>query len=139
MNEVFADSVYYIALFNSRDQFHDSAVRFTVPRRIRVVTTHWVLMEVADALCAPVIRPTAARFVRRALADRDLILISELSPWFEVGLRLYETRPDKSWFLTDCISFAVMEARGIREALTGDHHFAQAGFTPLLLPAAGSA
>jgi hypothetical protein len=25
-----------------------------------------------------------------------------------------------------------MEARGIREALTGDHDFAQAGFVPLL-------
>jgi hypothetical protein len=41
-------------------------------------------------------------------------------------------RPDKSWPLTDCISFSVMEEREIQEALTGDHHFEQAGFIPLL-------
>jgi uncharacterized protein len=41
-----------------------------------------------------------------------------------------------SWSLTDCISFEVMRARGISDALTGDHHFAQAGFRVLLPPAA---
>ena len=34
--------------------------------------------------------------------------------------------------LTDCISFVVMQERGIAEALTGDHHFEQAGFAALL-------
>jgi uncharacterized protein len=37
-------------------------------------------------------------------------------------------RPDKEWSLTDCISFIVMEEHGLTEALTADHHFAQAGF-----------
>jgi predicted nucleic acid-binding protein len=39
---------------------------------------------------------------------------------------------DKSWSLTDCASFLIMEAMGIREALTYDNHFLQAGFTALL-------
>jgi predicted nucleic acid-binding protein len=30
------------------------------------------------------------------------------------------------------MSFVVMTARGLTEALTGDHHFEQAGFTALL-------
>jgi len=34
--------------------------------------------------------------------------------------------------LTDCISFVVMSEEHITEALTGDHHFEQAGFTALL-------
>jgi predicted nucleic acid-binding protein len=34
--------------------------------------------------------------------------------------------------LTDCISFVVMEDEELTEALTGDHHFEQAGFTILL-------
>jgi hypothetical protein len=34
--------------------------------------------------------------------------------------------------LTDCISFVVMKDAGMTEALTGDHHFAQAGFRALL-------
>jgi hypothetical protein len=41
-------------------------------------------------------------------------------------------RPDKDWSLTDCISFVVMEDENIKEALTADHHFEQAGFVALL-------
>ena len=48
------------------------------------------------------------------------------------GIELYEQRPDKNWSLTDCISFVVMERAGVSEALTGDHHFEQAGFVALL-------
>ena len=40
--------------------------------------------------------------------------------------------PDQDWSLTDCTSFTVMRERGIIEALTGDHHFEQAGFVALL-------
>jgi predicted nucleic acid-binding protein len=45
---------------------------------------------------------------------------------------LFARRPDKSWSLTDCISFVVMADRGLTEALTGDRHFEQAGFRALL-------
>jgi uncharacterized protein len=38
----------------------------------------------------------------------------------------------KEWGLSDGLSFVVMEMRGIREALTGDEHFEQAGFRALL-------
>jgi uncharacterized protein len=47
-------------------------------------------------------------------------------------MELFGDRPDKDWSLTDCISFIVMEERRITEALTGDHHFEQAGFRALL-------
>jgi predicted nucleic acid-binding protein len=50
----------------------------------------------------------------------------------ERGLDLYDARPDKEWSLTDCISFIVMQDHGTYEALTGDHHFEQAGFVALL-------
>jgi len=48
------------------------------------------------------------------------------------GIQLYASREDKEWSLTDCISFFVMQREAITEALTGDHHFEQAGFVALL-------
>jgi predicted nucleic acid-binding protein len=50
----------------------------------------------------------------------------------EEGISLYGARADKEWSLTDCISFVVMRDEGIIQALTGDHHFEQAGFKALL-------
>jgi hypothetical protein len=50
----------------------------------------------------------------------------------EKGWALYRGRPDKDWGVIDCISFILMQERGITEALTGDHHFEQAGFIKLL-------
>jgi len=51
------------------------------------------------------------------------------------AVQLYDSRPDKSLSLTDCISFVVMERRGLTEALTVDRDFQQANMKPLLLEA----
>jgi predicted nucleic acid-binding protein len=51
---------------------------------------------------------------------------------FREAVERYNQRPDKSWGLTDCASFLIMEERGISEALTHDEHFVQAGFAALL-------
>ena len=51
---------------------------------------------------------------------------------FEAGMDFYARHQDKDWSLTDCISFLVMEQCGAEDALTEDHHFAQAGFRALL-------
>jgi len=62
----------------------------------------------------------------------DVRIVSSSDDWFERGVELYRQRPDKEWSLTDCISFAVMREMKISEALTGDHHFEQAGVKALL-------
>jgi hypothetical protein len=36
------------------------------------------------------------------------------------AMRLYRERPDNEWGLTDCVSFVVMQERGLTEALTTD-------------------
>jgi uncharacterized protein len=43
----------------------------------------------------------------------------------EHWLRRFQDQP---FSFTDAVSFAVMEQRGIREALALDHHFTVAGF-----------
>jgi uncharacterized protein len=64
--------------------------------------------------------------------DRRVEIAPATSEAFAEGIKLYADRPDKDWSLTDCISFIVMKERGIIEALTGDHHFEQAGFRAAL-------
>ncbi len=46
--------------------------------------------------------------------------------------KLSRDRMDEEWGLTDCISFVVMRAWGLTEALTADKHFEQAGHVVLL-------
>ncbi len=135
MNAVFGDSFYYIALLNPADQHHLAAVAATRALQSRMLTTIWVHTEVADALSHPSARNQAHQFLLRLAVDSNTDVVSADHAWYERGLSLYGKRPDKNWSLTDCISFEVMKERGITDALTGDHHFVQAGFRALMLPA----
>ena len=47
---LFADSYYYLARVNERDEGHAKAVEFAKGFRGYTVTTEWVLTEVGDAL-----------------------------------------------------------------------------------------
>lgn len=100
--------------------------------RDNLVTTEWVLAEVADALAASASRRLAASFIRDLSQDPKVKIIPATTDLFQRGLQLYEERPDKQWSLTDCISFVAMQDKSLTDALTGDEHFAQAGFKALL-------
>ena len=65
-------------------------------------------------------------------SDPDVVIVPADDGLFQRGVELYRQRPDKDWPLTDCVSFVVMQDQNIREALTGDVHFEQAGFVALL-------
>lgn len=130
---VFADTFYFIALLNELDPAHAEAVAWTfVAADARLLTTSWVLTELADAFCNRRSRGLAVDFIRSIALREDISVVPFSDELFEAGLSLYESRPDKDWSLTDCISFVVMERQGLDEALTGDRHFAQAGFQVLL-------
>lgn len=133
MNLIFADSYYYIAFVNQRDEGHAKALDFSRDYCGRTVTTEWVLTEVADALSDPDQRTIFLELHSQLRTQAGLEIIHASHDLFNLGIELFANRPDKSWSLTDCISFSVMGERGIREALTADHHFEQAGFVPLLI------
>ena len=132
MTACFADSYYYIALLNPRDSAHARATDVARKLSRAVLTTEWVLTEVANVLSAPERRGVVASFLAALRKTRGVEVLPASADQFEGGLRLYADRPDKSWSLTDCISFVTMTGHGLREALTGDHHFEQAGFRALL-------
>src|SRR5713226_5092612 len=125
---VFADTYALIAWLNPGDGAHARVAAYLDGFTGRLVTTEWVLMELADALSAPAARSTAVAFLRAVRADPLFEVIGYDSAVYQAGFDLFAARPDKAWSLTDCISFAVMTQRGLSEALTADHHFEQAGF-----------
>jgi hypothetical protein len=73
------------------------------------------------------------RIGRWTQADGENQIIGTSDDTWDKGVELYDSRVDKRWSLTDCISFVVMKDEGISDALTGDHRFVQAGFNALLL------
>jgi hypothetical protein len=132
MNRVFADAFYYFAVLNAKDKAHQKSLDFATRHRAPTVTTAWVLTEVADGLAATAHRAAFPRLVARLAADAENEIVPPTEELMARGVEMYAARQDKQWSLTDCISFLVMHDRQITEALTGDHHFEQAGFITLL-------
>lgn len=128
MAPLFADTYFYLALVNRDDAAHAQAVTISRARSGLVITTAWVLTDVADALCSPRFRGIFNVLYEAIRVDPDTEILLPEPALFDRGLDLHARRPDKSWSLTDCISFVVMADRGPTNALTGDHHFEQAGF-----------
>jgi uncharacterized protein len=128
------DTVFIEALLNKRDQYHEKA-RALFPR-VRVAYEVWVteavLTEVGNALSA-VDRKAAVQFTLQCYQIVNMRVVSIDTSRFTRALQLYESRPDKTWGLTDCISFVVMEEQGLRDAVTTDQHFIQAGYRALML------
>ena len=133
MRRVFADTHFYIALLNREDSAHRRVVHFLADRHIEaIVTTRWVLVELANTMAKSRRRLECGRFIEGLTENLDCKVIGLSDALQDRGLRLYLDRADKGWSLTDCISFIVMADEGLTEALTADHHFEQAGFTALL-------
>lgn len=132
MKPVFGDTFYFLALLNERDAAHRKAVDASRAQGLRVVTTEYVMLELADALCQPQQREEVLTLWNVVAEDSAFTLVAATKELTDRGRAMYRNRPDKAWPLTDCISFVVMQEHGIAEALTADRHFEQAGFTALL-------
>ena len=132
MNRVFADTVYYLALTNPRDQYAGAATRFTAGFSGAFVTTAWVLTEVANSLTRGADRGLFVELYHDLADDPRVTIVLSSQDLFKRGISLFAQRPDKEWSLTDSISFLVMREHGLTDALTADRHFEQAGFRVLL-------
>ena len=133
MRIVFADAFYFVARLNRRDQYRSRVHAFMRDFEGELVTTDWVLMEVLDALAGSELRNGLRDFILELRASESCEIIEASRELFDRALTFYHRHADKEWSLTDCTSFVVMRDMGIKEALTGDKHFEQAGFTALLI------
>ena len=133
MKQVFADTLYWIAIFLPGDPWAGAA-RAVDLSAASLVTTEEVLSEFLTAVSAQAerTRRLACRLVREILTDPAIDVVAQSHESFLAGLELYQRRPDKDYSLPDCISMNVIRRKGIREILTNDRHFSQEGFVRLL-------
>ena len=128
------DTAYVLALLNVRDRYHHRA-QALLPR-VRAAREIWIteaiLIEAGNALGRSH-RTDVAAFIESCYSTSNIRVVSLDTSLFRRALALYRDRTDKTWGLTDCISFVVMQEQRLIDALTTDEHFRQAGFRPLLL------
>jgi predicted nucleic acid-binding protein len=97
-----------------------------------LVTTDYIVLEVGNTLTRGPDRALFIEFIKLLHADPRTEVVPATADWLMDGIDLFAARTDQTWSLTDCLSFVLMTARGLTDALTSDHHFEQAGFRALL-------
>jgi hypothetical protein len=132
MKTVLADTSYYLAIVNPKDQWHSQAMALSDSLVDQVIVTENVLVELASALSKGRDRLVYLELLRSMAVDASTQVVPASQKLFGRALVLFSRMADKSWSLVDCISFVVMKERRISNALTSDHHFVQAGFIALL-------
>jgi uncharacterized protein len=135
MRIVFADTGYWVALLNPHDNLHEKAIHLSKTiQPAHIVTTEMVLTEVLNDFSdrGDYYRKVAITLIRSLYKHPNTTIVPQTSIQFQEALSLYEQRPDKEWSQTDCLSFKIMQAQGITEALAYDKHFEQAGFRALM-------
>jgi len=134
MKEVFADTLYWVAVLRPNDPYSEWTRRVRAKLGlVQLVITEEVLVECLGFVAAggSHVRGVVAAAINELLESDQVNVLPQSHETFLAGLRLYERRLDKGYSLADCISMNAMRGRGIREILTDDHHFAQEGFIPL--------
>ncbi|MDQ3635109.1 MAG: PIN domain-containing protein [Acidobacteriota bacterium] len=135
MNTVFADTFYWIAVLNPKDQWHRQALEIKeLLGDIKVVTTETVMIELLNyfAEFGKDSRQSTVDSVRTIMTDEKVDFISHTNEIYLEALDFYEKRLDKGYSLTDCISMLIVKSLNVQEILTHDNHFEQEGFTILL-------
>ncbi|HYV97293.1 MAG TPA: PIN domain-containing protein [Gemmatimonadaceae bacterium] len=133
--EVFVDTAGFLALWDASDEHHRAAVRIKndlVTAGRSFLTSDYVVDESATLLLMRHSHRAAADFLE-TIEKTSAVRIEWISPdRFRAAASLFRRHHDKTWSFTDCVSFVTMRELQLRDALTTDRHFTQAGFIPLL-------
>ncbi len=137
MPKIFADTAGWGNLVDPSQPYHALASQIYRSARQQghpLITTNYVLTELVALLTSPlqIHRPAIIQFISGVKASPYVEVIHIDPTLDEQAWQLLTQRTDKAWSLVDCASFVVMQRESITEALTTDHHFAQAGFVRLL-------
>jgi predicted nucleic acid-binding protein len=125
------DTSYILALEIKNESDHQPVLQnwaFLAKSKHVLVTTTYIFDEIVTFFNSRNLHHKAVEVGNRLLLSPDIELVEIDRTLFNWGWQYFQTHQDKSYSLTDCLSFIVMEQREIVTALTLDRHFLQAGF-----------
>ncbi len=129
----FLDTGALYAFVNRNDTDHGKVVA-AYRATDRFLAHSAILMETFSLVAKRLSKPLAIRLVEGVLADPKVEVVHLTEALKAAAWTRCVRFSDKEWDWIDCASFELMEQRGVRHALTLDHHFRQAGFIPLVKP-----
>lgn len=131
-SRIFVDTLFVVAQVNQRDQYHEKASQLADQfEGYPLLVTDAVLLEIGNAL-AHNFKKEAVAIIEHFLTSEEVKIVNLTPELFARAFAEYRKYQDKEWGLIDCVSFIVMRQEGVRQALTFDHHFEQAGFQVLM-------
>ena len=116
MKRVFADTGYWVALLNPRDDLNARAKEVSRGLgAVRIYTTEMVLVEVANMFGkeGATFRALVQATIASLRENPNVTIEPQTSTLFREALVFYAAHPDKDWSLTDCASFLVLRQEEI--------------------------
>lgn len=126
------DTGFLIALVDSNDDLRARAEAWTEHLETPLVVTEYVWLETCNYFSETRLRNESHKLFEQMSISSDYVFVEVDTRLRDEAMQLHRQRSDKHWSLSDCVSFIVMQERGIQRALAHDHHFEQAGFQALL-------
>jgi predicted nucleic acid-binding protein len=127
--KLLADTSALLALYVQSDANHARALEFVRKNpNARYVLTELILAEVATRLRALAGAERGASVARSLLESRRYEVLFADSGLLHGAIEKMASLRDKRLSLTDCLSFALMERLGLREAFSFDRDFRDCGY-----------
>ncbi len=133
--EIFVDTSGFYAMLISTDDRHEAVqhvMNDAKRRKTTFLTTDYVLDETATLLKARKLAHLLPQFFQSLDASKAIRIEWTDAERFRICRNFFLKHSDQEWSFTDCLSFCMMKQFRLRDALTKDSHFQQAGFVVLL-------
>ncbi|MBX3743937.1 MAG: type II toxin-antitoxin system VapC family toxin [Verrucomicrobiae bacterium] len=131
MKALFVDTAGWVACADEADPSHSRAVTVRdawLETGAQLLTTDYVVDETLTLLRLRLGLDAAETWWRQVEGSARLRWESITLARADKARGLFFRHRDKTYSFTDCTSFVVMRELRVREALTTDRHFTQAGF-----------
>ncbi|MBE9233191.1 PIN domain-containing protein [Cuspidothrix issatschenkoi LEGE 03284] len=134
MTTIFLDTSFIIALELVDEQYHQIAINYwqgLIQSSPQFVISSYVFDEIVTFLNSRNRHDKAVEVGNRLINSSIIDIVQVDECLFFEGWEHFKQHNDKSYSLTDCISFLVMNRLNIQLVLTFDKHFSQAGYQKL--------